>query len=208
MRLELLLALLTLAAPARAAGDWLLDAERAAASAALPGQAAPEKPKEDWVPFEPASRLFRGMLPSEGWHASDEDDALGSIVRILGPEERTGALRALLTVRLVDRDSPGFVPAKEAVEAMRRSQSGRDATSVRPMRVTGGLARIFEVVETRRAPVDEGPSAPLELHQYVAVIPRGETYYLIRLVSARADYLDYRDLFSRFLKEFRPIGER
>lgn len=206
MRCDLIAVLLLAAAPARA--DWLLDAQRAAATAAIPGEAPPEPVKSGWVPFEPASRLFRAELPSEGWRAFDEEDALGTVARAFGPDDPSGALRAELSVRLVDRDTPNFAAAKDAVEAMRRPGPGREPSPVRPLRVPAGLARIFEVVETRRVPVDEGPSAPLELHQYVAVIPRGDAYYLIRLVTARANYLDFRGDFVRFLKSFRPIGSR
>ncbi len=199
--------LLLVSAPARAE-DWLLTAQKTAASAAIPGEAVPEKAKSDWVPYEPASRLFRADLPPSGWQAFEEEDALGSIVRILGPDDRSGALRASLTVRLVDRDSPVFTPAKEAVEAMRRQGPGRESTAVHPQRVGAGLARIFEITETRRVPVDAGPSAPLEVHQYVAVIPRGEAYYVVRLVTDRANYLDYRDDFMRFLKSLKTVGAR
>ena len=204
---NLALLLLLASAPARAE-DWLLSAQRAAASAAIPGEAVPEKAKSDWAPYEPASRLFRAELPTVGWRAFEEEDALGSVVRFLGPDDPSGALRATMTVRLVDRDSPAFTPAKEAVEAMRRQGPDRESTAVRPLRVSAGLARIFEITETRRVPVDSGPSAPLELHQYVAVIPRGEAYFVIRLVTARANYLDFRDDFARFLKSIKPIGAR
>jgi hypothetical protein len=206
MRSSLFLLLALTAVPARA--DWLLDAQHAAASAAIPGEAAAEPAKDGWVGFEPASRLFRADLPAEGWRIFDEEDALGSVVRAFGPDDPSGALRAELSVRLVDRDAPNFVPAKDAVEAMRRPGPGRDPTQVHPMRIPAGLARVFEVVETRRVPVDEGPSAPMELHQYVAVIPRGEAYFLVRLTTARANYLDFRDDFVRFLKSFRPMGAR
>jgi hypothetical protein len=195
------------AAPARAE-DWLLSAQRAAALAPIPGEAVPEKAKSDWVPFEPASRLFRAELPPAGWRAFEEEDALGTVVRVLGPDDPSGALRATLSVRLVDRDSPVFMPAKQAVEAMRRQGPGRDAGAVHPLRIGAGLARIFEITEVRRAPADAGPSAPLELHQYVAVIPRGEAYFVVRLVTARANYLDFRDDFVRFLKSMKPIGAR
>jgi hypothetical protein len=199
--------LLLASAPARAE-DWLLAAQRAAASTAIPGEAVPEKAKSGWVPYEPASRLFRAELPPAGWNAFEEEDALGSVVRILGPDDPSGALRASLTVRLVDRDSPAYTPAKEAVEAMRRGGSGREATAIHPLRVGAGLARLFEITETRRVPIDAGASAPLELHQYVAVIPRGEAYYVVRLISARANYLDFRDDFVRFLTSLKPIGSR
>jgi len=204
---SLLLALAFCAAPARA-DDWLLEARRAAAAVPLPGEAAPEKPKSDWVAFDPASRLFRAQLPAEGWQAFEEEDALGTVVRVMGPDDPSGDLRAMLTIRLVDRDAPNFVSAKDAVEIMRRSGPGRDPSAVRPLRVSAGLARVFEVVETRRLPQDEGPAFPIELHQYVAVIPRGEAYFLIRLTTARANYLDYRDFFVAFLKDLKPIGSR
>lgn len=203
-----LLALAALAAPSARAEDWLLQARRQAAATPIAGEATPDKPKSDWAPYEPASRLFRADMPPEGWTAFEEEDALGSIVRILGPDDPSGALRMTLTVRLVDRDSPNFVPAKDAVEAMRRSGPNRETTPVHPLRVGGGLARVFEIVETRRLPVDDGPNAPMVLHQFVAVIPRGDAYYLIRLVSARANYLDYRDDFVRFLKSFKTVGAR
>ena len=200
------LALLAVA-PARAE-DWLLAAQGAAASAVIPGEAAPEKPASGWTPYEPASRLFRAELPSVGWRPFEEEDALGSVVRVLGPDDPSGALRATLSVRLVDRDSPAFAPAKDAVEAMRRQGPERESTAVRPLRVAAGLARVFEITETRRAPVDAGPSAPVRLHHYVAVIPRGEAYFVVRLVTARANYLDFRDDFVRFLKSLKPIGSR
>jgi hypothetical protein len=204
---NLALLLLLAAAPA-GAEDWLMSASRAAANAAIPGEAVPEKAKSDWIPYEPSSRLFRADLPPVGWRAFEEDDALGSVVRVLGPDDPSGALRASLTVRLVDRDSPVFQPAKEAVEAMRRQGPGREATVVHPLRVGAGLARIFEITEVLRMPSDAGPASPMEIHQYVAVIPRGEAYYVIRLVTARANYLDFRDDFVRFLKSLKTVGSR
>jgi len=204
---KLFVVLLLLSATARAE-DWLQAAQRDAASVAIPGEAAPDKPKRDWVDYEPVSRLFRAELPPTGWNAFEEEDSLGVVVRILGPDDPSGALRASMTVRLVDRDSPAFVPAKDAIESMRRGGPGREASPVHPLRVGAGLARIFEVTEIRRVPVDTGPSALLDLHEYVAVIPRGEAYYVVRLISARANYLDLRDVFVGFLKSMKPIGAR
>ena len=204
---NLALLLLLASMPARAE-DWLLSAQRAAASATIPDEAVPEKAKPDWAPYEPASRLFRADLPPAGWRAFEEDDALGSVVRVLGPDDPSGALRVTLTVRLVDRDSPVYAPVKEAVEAMRRQGPGRESTAIQPLRIGAGLARIFEIAETRRAPGDAGPSAPMEIHQYVAVIPRGDSNFVVRLVSARANYLDFRDVFLRFLKSLKFVGSR
>jgi hypothetical protein len=205
---NLALLLLLAAAPARAE-DWLLSAQQAAASATIPDEGVPEKAKSNWVPYEPASRLFRADLPPAGWKAFEEDDALGSVVRVLGPDDPSGALRVMLTVRLVDRDSPVYAPIKGAVDAMRRQGPGRESTAIQPMRVDAGLARIFEITESRRAPADAGPSAPMEIHQFVAVIQRGgDDYFIIRLVSARADYLDFRPVFLRFLKSLKFVGTR
>ena len=197
----------SLSAPVRAE-DWLLGAQKAAASAAIPGEAVPEKPGKDWVPYEPASRLFRAELPPAGWNAFEEEDALGPVVRILGPDDPSGALRASLSVRLVDRDSPVFTPAKEAIEGMRRSSPGREASPVHSLRVCAGQTRNNEDTENHHEPNNTRPSALLELHQYVAVIPRGEAYYVIRLVSARANYLDLRDGFGDFLMSMKPGGAR
>jgi hypothetical protein len=207
MLFKLALPLLLAAAPARA-DDWLAAAQRAAASATIPGEAVPEKAKSDWTTFEAASRLFRAELPSAGWTAFEEDDALGTVVRVLGPDDPSGALRAALTVRLVDRDSPMFTPVKTAVEEMRRQGPGRESSAVQPLRISAGLARIFEITETRRMPADAGPSEPMAIHQYVAVIPRGEAYFVIRMVTARESYLDYRDTFVHFLKTLKPVGAR
>jgi hypothetical protein len=204
---KFLLAALLLGAPA-GAEDWLLGAQKAAAAAPVPGEAPPEAAKGASVSYEPASRLFRADLPSSGWRPFEEEDALGLVVRVLGPDDPSGTLRAALTVRLIDRDAPNFAPAKTAVEALRREAPGREATAVRPLRISAGLARVFEIVDTRRLPLDEGPSLPVEIHEYVAVVARGEAYYLIRLVSTRAAYLDYREDFTRFLKTFRPLGAR
>ena len=204
---KFLVLILALAGPAKA-DDWLNAAVRGAANAAIPGAPAPEAPKPEWVRYEPSSRLFRADLPPEGWRPFEEEDALGSVVRILGPDDASGAFRAALTVRLIDRDSPAFVPAKDAVETMRRQGPDRESTAVHPLRVDAGLSRIFEITETRRAPVDAGPSAPTEIHQYVAVIPRGESYFVVRLITARANYLDFRDDFVRFLRSLKPVGGR
>lgn len=210
MRARISLAVLALLAPASArAEDWLLSAESAARAAAIPGEAAPEKPKSALKPFSPAARTFIADLPSSGWYAVEEESAVGTVVRIFGPEDPSGRVRATLSVRLIDRDSPSFLPVKRGVDALRAEDpaTSREATPVRPLRVPAGLARTFEVTETRRLPADEGPSAPLQLHHYVAVLPQGgQSYFVARLVTTRADYLDFRDDFVRFLKSFRPLG--
>lgn len=210
MRIRIALAaFVLLTASSVHAEDWLLSAENAARSAAIPGEAALEKPKSSWLPFTPAARTFIADLPSSGWHVVEEESAVGTVVRVFGPDDPSGQVRATLSIRLIDRDSPSFLPVKRGVDAMRAEDkaTSREATPVRPLRVPAGLARTFEVTETRRLPADEGPSTPIELHHYVAVLPQGgEAYFVIRLVTARADYLDYRADFVRFLKSFRPLG--
>lgn len=201
------LLILLLASPA-AAGDWLADADKLAREAVIPGSTAPEAPKSDWMPYVPVSRLFSGEIPTKGWWPMEEETATGSVFRLLGPDSQSGAFRSVLSVRFYDKDTPGFLPIKQAVDLMRKDDkaTGRSITPVRPVRVGLGLARTFEIVETRRVPGDEGPSFEEELHHYVAVIPVGEAYYLVRLVSSRATYLDYRDDFVRFMKSMRTLS--
>ena len=200
-------ALLLLVSPAFA-GDWLADAGKAAREASIAGESKPEAPKKAWVPFVPGSRLFSGEIPVEGWWPMEEETATGSVFRLLGGDSQSGSVRTVLSVRFYDKDTPGFTPIKLAVDLMRREnkETGRVISPVRPVRVGLGLARTFEIVETRRVPSDEGPSFEEELHQYVAVIPVGEAYYLVRLVSSRATYLEYRDDFVRFMKSLRTLS--
>lgn len=209
MTSALLLCLRLLAAPA-AAGDWLADASKIANQAVIPGEKMPEAEKQAWLPYVPASRLFSGEIPTEGWWPMEEETETGSVFRLLGADSQSGAVRAVLSVRFYDKDTPGFTPIKEAVDKMRRNdkERGRSVTPVRPVRVGLGLARTFEIVETRRLPADEGPSFEEELHHYVAVIPVGEAYYLVRLISSRATYLNYRDEFVRFMKSLRTLSSR
>lgn len=203
----LLSALLLLRAPAFA-GDWLADASKAANTAAIPGSVLPEPVKKAWIPYVPSSRLFSGEIPVEGWWPMEEETATGSVFRLLGGDSQSGALRTVLSVRFYDKDTPGFTPIKQAVELMRRENKeiGRKVTPVRPVRVSLGLARTFEINETRRVPSDDGPSFEEDLHHYVAVIPVGEAYYLVRMVSSRATYLEYRDDFVRFMKSLRSLS--
>lgn len=204
---KLALAVLLAASPA-AAADWLEGAAKAAREAVIPGQPAPEAPKSDWVPFIPNSRLFSGEIPAKGWWPVEEETATGSVFRLLGADSQSGSVRATLSVRFYDKDTPGYMPIKQAVEVMRKEDKlfPREISPVRPVRVGLGLARTFEIVETRRMPAEDGPSFEEELHHYVAVIPVGEAYYQLRLVSSRATYLDYRDDFVRFMKSMRTLS--
>ena len=208
MNAPLLILTALLLAPAASAGDWLADAAKAAREANIPGATVPETPKTAWIPYVPASRLFSGEIPVEGWWPMEEETATGSVFRLLGSDSQSGSVRTVLSVRFYDKDTPGFMPIKQAVDILRKvnKESGRSITPVRPVRVGLGLARTFEIVETRRMPSDDGPSFEEELHHYVAVIPVGEAYYLVRLISSRASYLEYRDDFVRFMKSLRTLS--
>lgn len=175
----------------------------------LLARAVAASPEEGGLSWTPESRLFTAERPSAQWRALEEDGAVGAVARLFGPEDSSGLMRATLSVRLVDRDSPSFLPIKPGVSALRApdAATSRRASPMRTLRVAAGLARTFEIVETRRLPFDEGPSTPLELHHYVAVIPHvGESYFVVRLVTSRNSYLDFRDDFVRFLKSLRPLG--
>lgn len=204
---KLWLCVVLLAVPA-SAEDWLAGASKAAREAVIPGSPAPEAPKADWIPFVPNSRLFSGEIPAQGWWPMEEETATGPVFRLLGADSQSGSVRATMSVRFYDKDTPGFMPIKQAVEIMRKEDKlfPRSISPVRPVRVGLGLARTFEIVETRRVPSEDGPSFEEELHHYVAVIPVGEAYYMVRLVSSRATYLDYRDDFVRFMKSLRTLS--
>lgn len=210
MRIKLLLCL-ALAAPAARAADWLQESEQAAAAAAIPSEAVPEPPKADYLPLTPASRLFTADVPTRGWWPVEEDGPDGSVFYLLGPDSPSGAFRAVLSVRAYDKDASLYADAKKHADLLRKGDDAvsRNATAVRPLRVgNGALARTFEVVETRRMPSEQAPSFPEELHHYVAILPNGDGYYVLRLISARTDYLEHRDMFVRFLKTFRLLGSR
>ena len=155
--------------------------------------------------YTPASHTFYCDVPV-GWHPFEDED--GFAVHLIGPDNPAGTYRTGVDVRWVERGQPGWVPQKKLVDDMRRSDSvtERSATSVRPMRIAGILARIFEVSETRWLPADQLPAVAEPLHHYVAVIPSGESYYLINLSSSRDVYLDFRNMFVDFLKSFKPLG--
>jgi hypothetical protein len=175
---------------------------------ATPGVAQEEPARGPYRAYEPASRAFRCDIPSKGWHPMEEETAQSYCVHILGPEDPTGSYRTGIDVHLFEPGQPGFIPVKKALDLMRREDksSERSATSIRLLRNNGVLSRLFEVTETRRLPAESLPSASTVLHHYVAVIQSGESYFVLRLSSTREVYLDYREEFLRFLKNFRPLG--
>ena len=153
------------------------------------------------------SHLFACEVPA-GWPAFETEDALGPVVRLLGPDNPAGTYRAGLSVRWFEKGSPGYVEPQKAVDEMRRSDKDtkRSSTAVRHMRVGGLLARIFEVVETRTLPLERLPAEEKPIHHYVAVIPIGLNYYLVRFSSTRDVYLDFREDYIRCLDTFKPLG--
>ncbi len=159
------------------------------------------------IVYMPTSRLFSCELPST-WQSLEDEDALGPVVRLFGPESPAGNYRTGFSVRWLEKGAPGYVEPQKAVEKMRRSEkeTGRSAGGVSVMRVGGLLARLFEVVETRALPLERLPARDQALHHYVAVVPQGENYYLIRLSSTRDVYLDFRETWFRCLRSFRALG--
>ncbi len=167
----------------------------ALAALGLWAQEAPE------TRYMPASRSFACDLP-QGWQAFEEDPS-GSVVHLLGPDNPSGSYRTGIDIRLLE----GKRPYRDVLAELRRSdpETGRAATAVRPLRIPAALARTFEVVETRWLPEERLPALAEELHHYVALIPSGESLYLVRLSSSRDVYLEHRELFVRFLKSFKPL---
>jgi hypothetical protein len=157
--------------------------------------------------YMPPSRLFSCELPS-AWQALEDEDALGPVVRLLGPDNPAGTYRTGFSVRWLEKGAPGYVEPQKAVEKMRRSdkETGRSAGGVSVMRVGGLLARLFEVVETRVLPLERLPARDQALHHYIAVIPNGENYYLLRFSSTRDVYLDFREDYFRCLRTFKALG--
>lgn len=176
-------------------------------ASALHAQDEPE-PAGRYRKYEPTARSFSCEIPSRGWHAFEEDSVQGYAVHILGPDSPTGTYRAGIDIHWVERGQSGYMDYKKAIDVQRRSDAAaeRKATPVRLMRVAGMNARVFEVTETRLLPPDRLPAAPEVLHHYVAILPSGDSYFLIRLSSTRDSYLDHRDEFVRFLKHFRVLG--
>ena len=157
--------------------------------------------------YTPPSHGFYCDLPV-GWEAFEEPEDAGTVSRLLGPEDPGGVFRAGIDIRWSEKGDPAYVPYKKALEELRRGddKTSRSATGVRVMRISGALTRVFEITEIQRLPKDRWPSMPVELHRYVAIYPIGESYFTISLASTRDSYLDYRDLFVDFLKNFKPMG--
>ncbi len=159
--------------------------------------------------YSPPSHNFDCGIPT-GWQAFEELDEYGAVVHILGPESAAGDYRAGFDIRWNEKGDPGWQPYKKALEEVRKSDDhlSRSSSIISVMRIGGSLVRAFEITETRRLPADRFPAAPEDLHRYYAFFPTGggESYFTISLASSRDSYLDYRDIFLQFLKDFKPIG--
>lgn len=153
--------------------------------------------------WEPPSGVFSCELP-EGWDAFEEPHAQGASSHILEPQGL--GYRAGIDVHLHEPAQPGFVPAKIALETLRRKDkaSDRSSTPVRVVRIGRLSFRVFEVTETRRLPSRRLPGATATLHHYVALLPSGESYFVIRLSSTQEAYLEHKRTFLEFLDRFRP----
>lgn len=158
--------------------------------------------------YTPASQTFACDLPGADWHAFEEEEESGFAVHILGPDNPSGTYRAGIDIRWIEKGQQGWIPLKKRVDVLRRpdNDTSRGATVVRPYRLPAGLSRVFEVVETRRLPADQLPSIDEELHHYYAMLPVGESYYELKLSTSRDSYYEYRQLFAKFLRNFKPIG--
>lgn len=151
-------------------------------------------------------RDFSCTLP-KGWTAFSEKDAMGYVVHILGPDDPNGSYRTGIDIHWFDSSNEGFIPVSKAVDGMRKSDSltGRVSTPLRVMRGADTMARIFEITENRWLPSERLPSLKEHIHSYVAVLPRGRSYWIVTLSSARSVYLDYHDTFVDFLRSFHPL---
>lgn len=182
---------------------WALAAVLAATLAGR--AAADEKPV---LRYTPPSATFVCDLPGPDWHAFEEEEGAGFATHILGPDNPAGTYRTGIDIRWFEKGQPGWVPVKRYIDDLRRSdkETGRSATIVQPYRISGLLARLFEVVQRRRLPDSQLPSLEDEIHDYYAVIPVGESYYSIKMSSTRDVYYDYRDTFISFLRSFKTLG--
>jgi len=186
----------------------ILSAALVCAAALRAQETETDAPKSKYQTYMPPSHLFSCELPASGWYGFEEEDALGQVSHLLGPENPAGTFRTGLSVRWVEKGQPGYVEPKQAVELMRRPDKAteRESTPVRPLRVAGLLARVFEVFETRVLPLERLPASAEVVHRYVAVIPSGANYYMMTLASTRDVYLDFREDYLRCLRTFQPMG--
>ncbi|MBI5631374.1 MAG: hypothetical protein HY921_10885 [Elusimicrobia bacterium] len=186
----------------------LASAFLAAALGAAAMQAQAQLGGSDVVHYTPPSHAFYCDIPAVGWESFEEEEPSGFAVHLLGPDNPAGTYRLGIDIHWVEKGQPGWVPYKKAVENLRRSAPHRSATASRAMRISGSLAKVFEVSETRRLPADLVPMVEEEIHHFMAVVPSGESYYMIRLSSSQENFMEYRNLFVKFLRSFKMMGEK
>ncbi len=162
---------------------------------------------EDRVAYSPPSGNFSCKIP-QSWLAFEEEEPSGTVVHILGPDSPSGTYRTGIDVHWVATGRPGSLPFKEALKLIRRKDKAihRSASGIRRVSTSEGLARVIEVRERRRLPLEQAPAVEEDLHHYVALLPSPGGYYLIRLSSTQKIYLDYRALFFDFLDSFKVTG--
>lgn len=156
------------------------------------------------VPYTTPSRSFSAQAPA-GWLAYEENEPTGAVAHILAPPKTEGAFRAGIDIHWFDSHAPEFIPLKQVMDSLRRKDAAtkRTASGLRRLSVDAGLARYFEAGELRYLPLERAPSRQIELHHYLAVIPRGESFFLVRLASDRETYLDHRDTFLSVIKSLK-----
>ena len=161
-------------------------------------------------------------------HLSQKDRDLIAILKAEGQSLRAIARRlrrdAGTISRELKRNAPPvhtgyYLPHKAHARALERKRAGHRRLRLKTAATRAYVERMLnrgwspELIggrlrKTRRLPADHAPSIEDELHHYVAVIPSGESYYIVKLSSTRDVYLEYRELFVRFLRSFKPLGYR
>ncbi|MBI3296543.1 MAG: hypothetical protein HYZ75_00145 [Elusimicrobia bacterium] len=177
-------------------GLWL------AALLALPAGAA-----DDAFPYTPPSRSFSCTLPM-GWTAFEQATPAGTATHLVGPETAAG-WRPAYHVHAFEKGKPGWRTPRQTMKALRRSDdaSDRASTGLTSWRVARKPARLFEVREKRFTPAGRLPAELLELHHFYALVPGvGDDYFIVKLTTREAEYLDFRKEFNRFLESLRIVG--
>lgn len=159
------------------------------------------------APYVPASRAFSCDI-KDGWEAFEEDGLSGPAAHLLAPAPGAGKYRPGIDIHSIENGKPGFTPLKKALESLRRKDeaSGRSAGAARRVPTPAGLAHFVEVRESRRVPSETAPSQKENILHAIALLPNGDSYFLIRLSSPEDSYLGHRDEFFRLLKSFRIAG--
>lgn len=159
------------------------------------------------APYAPASKSFSCEIKDD-WESFEEDGLSGPAAHLLAPLSGAEKYRAGIDIRSVENGKLGFTPLKKTLESLRRKDeaTSRSASSPRRIPTGAGLAHFVEIRESRRAPSEMAPSKKENILHAVALIPNGDSYFLIRLSAPEDSYLGHRDEFFRLLKSFRIAG--